>query len=60
MKKVMMAVLLLTAFVVKGWACTNFIVGKNASTDGSVIVSYSADSYGMYVRLSVSLSCSSA
>ncbi|MEE1232705.1 MAG: C69 family dipeptidase, partial [Phocaeicola sp.] len=48
MKKVMMAVLLLTAFVVKGWACTNFIVGKNASTDGSVIVSYSADSYGMF------------
>lgn len=29
-------------------ACTNFIVGKNASADGSVIVSYSADSYGMY------------
>lgn len=48
MKKVMMAVLLLTAFVVKGWACTNFIVGKNASTEGSVIVSYSADSYGMF------------
>ena len=29
-------------------ACTNFIVGKAASADGSVIVSYSADSYGMY------------
>ena len=29
-------------------ACTNFIVGKNASTDGSVFVSYSADSYGMF------------
>ena len=29
-------------------ACTNLIVGKAASTDGSVIVSYSADSYGMY------------
>ena len=31
-----------------GWACTNFIVGKKASADGSVIVSYSADSYGMF------------
>lgn len=29
-------------------ACTNFIVGKNASTDGSVFVTYNADSYGMY------------
>ena len=26
----------------------NFIVGKKASADGSVIVSYSADSYGMF------------
>lgn len=28
-------------------ACTNFIVGKKASADGSVFVSYSADSFGM-------------
>lgn len=48
MKKLMMAVLLLAAFVTNGWACTNLIVGKKASTDGSVIVSYSADSYGMF------------
>ncbi len=32
-------------------ACTNFIVGKAASTDGSVIVSYSADSYGNFGTL---------
>lgn len=30
------------------FACTNLIVGKKASADGSVIVSYNADSYGMY------------
>ena len=29
-------------------ACTNFLVGKQASTDGSTIISYAADSYGMY------------
>ncbi len=29
-------------------ACTNIIVGKKASRDGSVFVSYSADSYGAY------------
>ena len=32
-------------------ACTNFIVGKKASADGSVICSYSADSYGMFTGL---------
>ncbi len=30
------------------WACTNFLVGKNASTDGSTIISYAADSYTLY------------
>ena len=29
-------------------ACTNFLVGQQASTDGSTIISYAADSYGMY------------
>lgn len=33
------------------FACTNLIVGKNASTDGSTIVSYSADSYGLFGEL---------
>jgi len=32
-------------------ACTNFIVGKNASADGSVICSYNADDYGMFIGL---------
>lgn len=30
------------------FACTNLIVGKRASADGSVIVTYSSDSYGDY------------
>lgn len=29
-------------------ACTNFLVTKGASADGSVFVTYNADSYGMY------------
>ncbi len=48
MRKVFAAAVLLAASVASGWACTNFIVGKKASADGSVIVSYSADSYGMF------------
>lgn len=32
-------------------ACTNFIVGKKASTDGSVMVTYNADDYGMFQGL---------
>ena len=32
-------------------ACTNFIVGKKASVDGSVICSYNADSYGAFMYL---------
>lgn len=46
--------LLLAAFMavsVAGNACTNFIVGKGASTDGSVICTYNADDYGMFQYL---------
>ena len=32
-------------------ACTNFIVGKDASADGSVICTYNADDYGMFQNL---------
>lgn len=32
-------------------ACTNFIIGKNASVDGSVICTYNADDYGLFIGL---------
>ena len=31
--------------------CTNLLVGKKASTDGSTIISYAADSYGLFGEL---------
>ena len=35
------------------YACTNLIVGKKASKDGSVIISYSSDDYGSFGYLRV-------
>ena len=46
--------LFLSAMLIAGTyalACTNFIVGKKASVDGSVFVTYNADSYGAFMPL---------
>ena len=48
-KQLILSVMLLAS--AGAMACTNFIVGKKASYDGSVICSYSADSYGMFQGL---------
>lgn len=48
-RQILMAAMLVAAGNVL--ACTNFIVGKKASTDDSVICSYSADDYGMFQSL---------
>ena len=47
MKKTLFSVMFLSC-AVQIFACTNLIVGKKASVDGSVMVTYNADSYGMY------------
>ncbi len=47
-KSFVIAALTALMFSMGAYACTNFLVGKNASTDGSTIISYAADSYGMY------------
>ena len=49
--RIFLVAVLWMAGVIQAMACTNFIVGKAASKDGSVIVSYSADSYGMFGEL---------
>ena len=51
MKKILLMALLCLGANVAGFACTNFIVGKKASVDGSVMCSYSADDYGMFQSL---------
>ena len=45
------SMLMATMMATEVEACTNFIVGKKASVDGSVICSYSADSFGSYMPL---------
>ena len=47
MKKFYLILALCGAWVA-GMACTNFLVGKAASVDGSTMVSYAADSYALY------------
>ena len=46
--RLLFCTMLAATAVLSSWACTNIIVGKKASVDGSVLVSYSADSYGCY------------
>ena len=46
-----MAVVVLSCVAAWASACTNFIVGKNASQDGSVMCTYNADDYGMFTGL---------
>ncbi|MDR0206312.1 MAG: C69 family dipeptidase [Bacteroidales bacterium] len=53
MKKLILSAvfMLLFAAFLPTFACTNFIVTKGASKDGSVMVSYSADSHTLYGEL---------
>jgi len=47
-------ILILTGMIftiISSWACTNLLVGKAASVDGSTMMTYSADSYSLYGEL---------
>ena len=51
MKKLLLTTTLVVGYVIVSIACTNLLVGKKASTDGSTLISYAADSYGLYGEL---------
>ena len=51
MKLKVMLLTLFAAMTTSAMACTNFLVGKKASADGSAFISYSADSYGFYGKM---------
>ena len=51
MKRLSVSAILLFTLGEMAIACTNFIVGKNASADGSVLCTYNADDYGMFLNL---------
>ena len=51
MKRIFFVLLSASLSVSTAFACTNFIVGKKASADGSVFVTYNADSYGAFMPL---------
>lgn len=48
MKLKHLLILALGAMTAPAWACTNLLVGRNASTDGSTIITYAADSHTLY------------
>ena len=54
MKKLLLLIALIAFGVSSSWACTNLIVGKKASTDGSVMCTYNCDGFGFSGSLSYS------
>ena len=50
-KQLLLAAALVLSSAAKMSACTDFIAGKGATTDGSVLCTYNADDYGMFTKL---------
>lgn len=52
MKRAIISILAMMAGI-QAFCCTNFLIGKDASADGSTMLSYNMDNYGMFTRLKV-------
>ncbi|NLH29405.1 MAG: dipeptidase, partial [Bacteroidales bacterium] len=50
-KKVLLTTLVFFFTAYHAFACTNFLIGKKASNDGSTLISYAADSFSLYGEL---------
>ena len=50
-KKYLLTALAMVLLSTTVYPCTNFLVGKAATTDGSTFISYSADSYFLFGAL---------
>jgi len=50
LKKIIVFIAFILA-IGNGYACTNFLVGKGATVDGSTLISYNADSYFLFGAL---------
>ena len=55
MRKLFLTTTLVVGYVIVSFACTNLLVGKKASADGSTLISYAADSYGLYENYTTGL-----
>ena len=51
MKKLFLFTLFSLTCTIYSFACTNLLVGKNASADGSTFITYAADSYNLFGEL---------
>ncbi len=51
MKKCLLAVGLVAVCGPPAWACTNFLITKGASADGSTMITYTADAHVLYGEL---------
>jgi dipeptidase len=51
MRKLFIALLIITSVVNYSLACTNFLISKGASADGSTMITYAADSHTLYGEL---------
>lgn len=51
MKKIIISAMAIAAATTGAWACTSLIAAKGATADGSVMVTYAADSHNLYGEL---------